>query len=92
VKPPDVPEVVASGGTKVITTSEAHLECDEAPTESGTTTPPKRSFKYKYSHPDELIIGNKENLRKTRYAFRQETLSDDGWIVAMQEELNQFQI
>jgi len=65
-------------------------------------------LKYKSSHPEDLIIGNKESPRRTRSYFKQEesmlgllsvivptivdeALSDDGWILAMQEELNQFQ-
>ena len=65
----------------------------------------KNTYKYKSSHPDDLIIGNKESPRRIRSYFRQEhsmlgllstiepsvvdeTLSGDGWIVAMQEELN----
>jgi len=68
----------------------------------------KNTFKYKSSHPEDQIIGNKESPRKTRSHFRQEesligllsvvepttvdeALSNDGWILAMQEELNQFQ-
>jgi len=68
----------------------------------------KNTFKYKSSHLEDQIIGNKESPRRTRSYFRQEesmigllsmiepttvdeTLSDDGWILAMQEELNQFQ-
>ncbi|GAU28976.1 hypothetical protein TSUD_391740, partial [Trifolium subterraneum] len=69
---------------------------------------PKQSFKYKSSHPKELILGNKDSPRKTRSSFRNEdsliglislvepsstdeALADDAWIVAMQEELNQFE-
>jgi len=68
----------------------------------------QNTFKYKSSHPEDQIIGNKESLTRTRSHFRQEksmigllsviepttvdeTLSDDGWVLAMQEELNQFQ-
>jgi len=68
----------------------------------------KNTFKYKSSHPEDQIIGNKESPRRTRSYFRQEesmigllsviepttvneALSDDGWILAMQEELNHFQ-
>jgi hypothetical protein len=68
----------------------------------------KHSFKYKPSHPEELILGNKDSPRKTRSSFRNEdsliglislvepsstdeALADDAWIVAMQEELNQFE-
>ena len=68
----------------------------------------KNTFKYKSSHPDDQIIGNKESPRRTRSYFRpeesmigllsviepttiDEALLDDGWILAMQEELNQFE-
>jgi len=58
------------------------------------------------SHPKDQIIGNKDSPKRTRSYFRQEesmigllsvslsddeSLSDDGWILAMQEEHNQFQ-
>jgi len=63
------------------------------------------TLKYKSSHPEDQIIGNKDRPRRTRSYFRQEesmigllsviepatvdeALSDDGWILAMQEELN----
>lgn len=66
---------------------------------------PKKSLKYKDSHPKDLIIGNKDDPLRTRLALRDdnrmlrfiflieltfviEALSDDGWIVAMQEEMN----
>ncbi|PNX60907.1 putative reverse transcriptase (RNA-dependent DNA polymerase), partial [Trifolium pratense] len=70
--------------------------------------PPRNTFKYKSSHLEELILGNKDSQRKTRSQLRSEeslvglismmeptkideALKDDAWIVAMQEELNQFQ-
>ena len=91
-------------------TSEAQDEAasDEAQDGSHQADPPRNTFKHKSSHPEELIIGNKDSPRRTRSHFRQEesmiglismiepttvdeALSDDGWILAMQEELNQFQ-
>lgn len=68
---------------------------------------PKKSLKYKNSHLEDLIMGNKDDPLKTRSAFRDyncllrvislieptsvdEALSDDGWIMDIQEELNQF--
>jgi hypothetical protein len=91
-------------------TSEAQDEVasDEAQDDSQQAIQPKNTFKHKSSHPEELIIGNKDSHRRTRSYFRQEesmigllsvmepvtvdeALSDDGWILAMQEELNQFQ-
>ncbi|KAK2422446.1 hypothetical protein QL285_032979 [Trifolium repens] len=81
---------------------------DDTQTSAETNEAPKRTFKYKSSHPEDLILGNKESPRKTRSTFQQsdsllglismiepknveEALTDDGWIVAMQDELNQFQ-
>jgi len=81
---------------------------DEAQDGSQQANQPKNTFKYKSSHPEDQIIGNKESPRRTRSYFRQEwsmigllsviepttvdeALSDDRCIVAMQEELNQFQ-
>ncbi|MCI16777.1 putative reverse transcriptase (RNA-dependent DNA polymerase), partial [Trifolium medium] len=83
--------------------SESEMDCDNE-----ENAPPKNTFKYKSSHLEELIIGNKDSPRKTRSSFREEdslfglismieptkveeTLSDDAWIVAMHEELNQFE-
>jgi len=81
---------------------------DEAQYGSQQANRSKNTFKYKSSHPEDQIIGNKEGPRRTRSYFRQEesmtgllsmiepstvdkALSDDEWILAMQEELNQFQ-
>jgi len=91
-------------------TSEAQDEVasDEAQDGSQHTDPSRNTFKYKSSHPEDQIIGNKESPRRTRSNFRQEdsmiglismiepkivdeVLSDNGWILAMQEELTQFQ-
>ena len=64
----------------------------------------RNSFKYKSSHPEDQIIGNKESHRRTRSYFRpeesalgllsmieptkvDEAQTDDGWILAMQDEL-----
>jgi len=68
----------------------------------------RSSFKYKSSHPEDLIILYKNDPRKTRSAFINESsmlgflsmveptkvdvdLSEEGWILVMQEERNQFQ-
>jgi len=64
----------------------------------------RKPFKNKSSHPEELIIGNKDSPLRTRSVFRTESmfglislvkhasideaLVDDGLIVAIQEELN----
>jgi len=80
---------------------------DEAQDGSQKANQSKNTFKYKSSHLEDQVIGNKDSPRKTRSYFRQEesviglvsvielatvdeALSDDGWILAMQEELNQF--
>ena len=82
---------------------------DEAQDGSQQANQSKNTFKYKSSHPEDQIIGNKESPRRTRSYFRQEesmiglllviepttadeALSNDGLILAIQEELNQFQI
>jgi len=65
-----------------------------------------RDWKFKTHHPPDLIIGDKGEGVRTRSRFKDqanialisevepktidEALKDDGWIVAMQEELNQF--
>jgi len=81
---------------------------DEAQDGSQQGNQSKNTFKYKFSHPEDQIIGNKESPRRTRSYFRQEEsvigllsviepttvdegLSNDGWILEMQEELNPFQ-
>ena len=53
--------------------SEAHLEArdsEETPDGSEVSTQPKKPFKYKVSHPEELIIGNIDNPLNTISAFR----------------------
>ncbi|WJX72495.1 hypothetical protein P8452_56374 [Trifolium repens] len=101
---------VASEEATPIEASEEHDDISEDETQGNAETDedPKRKFKYKSSHPEDLILGNKESPRKTRSAYQQndsllglismiepknvdEALTDDGWIVAMQDELNQFQ-
>jgi len=69
---------------------------DEAQNGSQQANQSKNTFKYKSSHHEDQIIGNKESPIRTRSYFRHEEsmiglLSDDGWILAMQEELNQFE-
>jgi len=78
---------------------------DEAQDGSQQTNQSKNTFKYKSSHPEDQIIGNKDSPKRTRSYFRQEesmigllsviepatvdeALSDDGWILAMQEKIN----
>ncbi|KAK2450481.1 putative mitochondrial protein [Trifolium repens] len=103
--------------SETIEASEAQMEeaSDEAASEEHddvsedeTNEAPKTKFNYRSSHPEDLILGNKESPSKTRSAYQQsdsllglismiepknvdEALTDDGWIVAMQDELNQFQ-
>jgi len=106
-KPDQTPESDESPEAKP--TPEAHNEEDSNEAQDGSQqdTQSKNTFKYKSSHPEDLIIGNKEIPRRTISHFRQEesilgllsviepgtvdeVLLDDGWILAMQEELNQF--
>ncbi|KAK2382366.1 putative mitochondrial protein [Trifolium repens] len=101
---------IASEEASPIEASEEHDDISEDETQGNAETneAPKRKFKYKSSHPEDLILGNKESPTKTRSAYQQsdsllglismiepknvdEALTDDGWIVAMQDELNQFQ-
>lgn len=99
------------GDPEVDQTFEPHPQeetSEEAHDDSQEETQSKKTFKYKSSHPEELIIGNKYIPLKTRSALREEhsmlglismiaptfvdeALSNDGWIVAMQEEFKQFQ-
>ncbi|KAK2402703.1 hypothetical protein QL285_052200 [Trifolium repens] len=98
---------VDSEGASPIDASEEHDDISEDEMQ-GNAEAPKRKFKYKSSHLEDLILGNKKSPRKTRSAYQQsdsllelismiepknvdEALTDDGWIVAMQDELNQFQ-
>ncbi|WJX18836.1 hypothetical protein P8452_08595 [Trifolium repens] len=100
----------ASEEASPIEASEGHddISKDNTQTSAESNEAPKRKFKYRSSHPEDLILGNKESPRKTRSDYQQqdsllglismiepknvdEALSDDGWIVAMQDELNQFQ-
>jgi len=110
----DIPEpdqiVEFEDSTEAAPTSEAQddVASDEAQDDSEQADLSSNTFKYKSSHPEDQIIGNKESPRRTRSYFRQEdsmiglismiepttvdeALSDDGWILPMQEELNQFQ-
>ena len=50
----------------------AHDGSQEASEESPEATQSKNTFKYKASHPETLIIGNKDNPMKKRVALRQE--------------------
>ncbi|KAK2374786.1 hypothetical protein QL285_075724 [Trifolium repens] len=43
---------------------------DEAQEVSETLEAPKRTFIYKSSHPEDLILGNKDSPRKTRSSFQ----------------------
>jgi len=72
---------------------------DEAQDGSQQANQSKNTFKYKSSHSEDQIIGNKESPKRTRSYFRQEEsmmgllsviepTTVDGWILAMQEELN----
>lgn len=56
-------------------TPEGHTEVEnfeEAQNGLEASTPPKNSFKYKASHQEELIIGNKYGPFRTRITFKNE--------------------
>jgi len=101
VTAPDTPEVATAPDVPNVEASE------EARNDSQQVIQSRNSFKYKSSHPEDQIIGNKESPKRTRSHFRpeesalgllsmieptkvDEALADDGWILAMQDELNQF--
>ena len=107
-EPDQTPEYEESPEAELTLEAQDEVASDEDQDGSQQVNQSKNTFKYKSSHPEDQIIGNKENPRRTRSYFRQEesmigllliietttvdeALSDDGWTVAMQEELNQFQ-
>ena len=98
---PDIPKAATAPDVPTIEAFE------EDHNDSQQVIQSRNSFKYKSSHPEDQIIGNKESPRRTRSHFRpeqsalgllsmieptkvDEALTDDGWILAMQDELNQF--
>ena len=108
LEPDHTPESDESPEAELFPDTHNEESYDEAQDGLQEATQYKHTYKYKSSHPEELIIGNKECPGRTRSYFRQEeymlgllsvtepatvdeALSDDGWIIAMQEELNQFQ-
>jgi len=97
----DTPEATTAPDVPLIEASE------EDHNDSQQVIQSRNSFKYKSSHPEDQIIGNKESPRRIRSHFRpeksalgllslieptkvDEALADDGWILALQDELNQF--
>jgi len=101
VTAPEIPEAAAAPDVPTTEASKKDHNVSQQVIQS------KNSFKYKSSHPEDQIIGNKESPRRTRSHFRpeesalglmsmieptkvDEALIDDGWILAMQDELNQF--
>ena len=107
-EPDQTPESEESLEAELTPEAQDEVASDEAQDGSQQANQSKNTFKYKSSHPEDQIIGNKESPRRTRSYFRQEesmigllsviepttvdeALSDDGWILAMQEKLNQFQ-
>jgi len=106
--PNQTPESEESPEVELTPGVQDEVAFDEAQDGSQRANQSKNTFKYKSSHPEDQIIGNKESPRRTRSYFRREesmigllsviehttideALSNDGWILAMQEELNQFQ-
>ncbi|AES97510.2 hypothetical protein MTR_5g055360 [Medicago truncatula] len=89
-------DAIPEGNTEV-----GDSEEEEAHDNSEEAAQSRSTFKYKSSHPEELIIGSKDTPIRTSSAFRNESLirlisqiehtsidealTDDGWIVAMQE-------
>jgi len=107
-EPDQTPEFEDSPEDESTPEAQNEVASDEAQDGSQQANQSKDTFKHKYSHPEDLIIGNKESPRRTRSYFRQEesmmgllsviepatvdeALSNDGWILVMKEELNQFQ-
>jgi len=101
VTTPDTPEAATPPDVPIVEASE------ETHNDSQQVIQSRNSFKYKSSHPEDQIIGNKESPRRNRSHFRpeesalgllsvieptkvDEALANDGWILAMQDELNQF--
>jgi len=99
VTAPDALEAATAPDVPIVEASE------EAHNDSQQVIQSRNSFKYKSSHLEDQIIGNKESPRRTRSHFRpeesalgllsvivpttvDEALADDGWILAMQDELN----
>jgi len=106
--PEDTSEPDQTSKSKESPEAQDEVASGEAQDGSQQANQSKNTFKYKSSHHEDQIIGNKESPRRTRSYFRQkgsmigllsviepttidEALSDDGWILAMQEELNQCQ-
>jgi len=98
------PDILEAAKTPDVPTIEVS---EEDHNDSQQVIQSRNSFKYKSSHLEDQIIGNKESPRRTRSHFRpkesalgllsmieptkvDETLADDGWVLAMQDELNQF--
>jgi len=99
VPAPDIPEAATALDVSTIEASEEDHNDTQQVIQS------RNSFKYKSSHPEDQIIGNKESPRRTHFRPEEsalgllsmieptkvdEALTDDGWILAMQDELNQF--
>jgi len=74
----DTPEPDQTSDSEVSLEAEPTLEAqnevasDEAQDGSQQANQSKNTFKHKSSHPEDQIIGNKDNPRRTRSYFRQE--------------------
>jgi len=66
VTAPDTPEAATAPDVPTLEASE------EAHNDSQQVIQSRNSFKYKSSHPEDQIIGNKESPRRTRSHFRPE--------------------
>jgi len=108
LEPDQTPESEDSPEGEPTSEAQDKVASDEAQDGSQQANQSEYTFKYKSSHPENQIIGNKDTPRRTRSYFRHEesmigllsviepatvdeAVSNDGWILAMQEELNQFQ-
>ena len=63
---PETPEAATAPDVPIVEASE------EAHNDSQQVIQSRNSFKYKSSHPEDQIIGNKESPRRTRLHFRLE--------------------
>ena len=82
-KPDQTPESQDSLEAKPTPEVQDEVASNETQNGSQQANQSNNTFKYKCSHLEDLIVGNKESPKRTRSYFRQEE--------SMQEELNQFQ-
>jgi len=71
-EPDQITESEDSPETEPTLETQDEVASDDAQDGSQQSNQSKNTFKYKYSHPKDLIIGNKESPRRTKSYFRQE--------------------